>query len=144
MVYFFHKFSIKNILCQILYSPDGSYLLATGVRQNSDDKNVFNGYILKLDIKTGKQIWELDIGPDSGNIAGSRSGFETIAFTKDGGFIVGGFFRKINPEFPPFKSQGQVDDAHPIVHKFSTKLAESETPTDTEPIWAWFYNMKYF
>ena len=56
-------------------SPDGSYLLLTGVRQNSEDKEVFNGYILKLNAKTGEQIWEVDIGPDSGNIAGSRSGF---------------------------------------------------------------------
>ena len=49
--------------------------------------NKYNGYVAKIDAQTGQTIWDFDYTSGSGN----RSGFETIHFTEDGGFIVGGF-----------------------------------------------------
>ena len=68
-------------------SPDGSYLIGAGIRQPGSVKTTFNGYVVKLDAATGAKLWEFDYNTGSG----TRSGFETVHFTADGGFIVGGF-----------------------------------------------------
>ena len=63
--------------------------------------------IVKLDAKTGSEIWTLLLPTTQTNI-GKKSGYETIAFTADGGFIVGGYCKYTSAEFPFFKSSGQV------------------------------------
>ena len=68
-------------------------MIAAGIRQRGSNARRYNGYVIKLDAKTGQKIWSFDIRNDAGALAGERSGFESVAFTEDGGFIVGGFFK---------------------------------------------------
>ena len=74
----FYQVSVKE-------SADGSYILTAGVRASTSNR--WNGYVVKINALTGQTIWEFDYKTGAGN----RSGFETIHFTDDGGFIVGGY-----------------------------------------------------
>ena len=65
--------------------------------------------IVKLNAKTGAEIWTMLLPLDD-NTIGKKAGFETIAFTSDGGFVVGGYCRYSAQEFPFFKSSGQVEE----------------------------------
>ena len=67
--------------------------------------------IVKLDAKTGAEIWTMLLPTTQSNI-GKKAGYETIAFTSDGGFIVGGYCKYTAAEFPFFKSSGQVSKIH--------------------------------
>ena len=93
----------------------------------------YNGYVVKLDVETGNLIWEFDFTSGSG----VRSGFETIHFTSDGGFIVGGFSHREWEEHPYFKSGGQVDNGRPVLHKFSAEIANSASVSDPMPEWTY-------
>merc|ERR1712037_722008 len=69
--------------------------------------------------------------------SGTRSGFETIHFTSDGGFIVGGFSHRVDKEMPGFKSGGQVDQGRPVMHKFSAQVANSDSVSSPTPVWTY-------
>jgi len=68
--------------------------------------------IAKLNASDGSILWEMPYG--------SASGAETVAFTSDGGFVVGGY---LNTAIPlneiNFKSGGQIEEATPFVGKIS-------------------------
>ena len=76
---------------------------------------------------------------------GKKSGYETISFTSDGGFIVGGYCNYKSDEFPVFKSSGQVDSGKPILQKFPATVANagamSSAPT---PEWTYICNDAVF
>jgi len=121
-----HMVSVKE-------SADGSYILAAGTRQSTSTSNNYNGYVVKIDSATGTTIWEFDYLTG----AGSRSGFETIHLTSDGGFIVGGFMNRVDTEKPGFKSGGQVDQGIPVMHKFSAAQAASSSAGTPTPVWSY-------
>jgi len=121
-----HMVSVKE-------SADGSYVLAAGTRQSTSTTNNYNGYVVKIDSATGATIWEFDYLTG----AGSRSGFETIHLTSDGGFIVGGFINRVDVEKPGFKSGGQVDQGIPVMHKFSAAQAASSSAGSPTPEWTY-------
>ena len=87
-------------------------------------------YIVKLNASTGAKIWEVAF-PTTDSAIGVRSAWETIEFTEDGGFIVGGFANYKANEFPFFKSSGQVDTGNPLIEKFSKEIAESNSMRST-------------
>ena len=70
-------------------SPDKSYLIAVGLRQGKNTKT-FHRWVVKIDANTGKTIWEFSM-PSTDTRAGKHSGYESVVFTEDGGFIAGGF-----------------------------------------------------
>ncbi|CBY23664.1 unnamed protein product [Oikopleura dioica] len=111
-----HMVSVKE-------SPDRTFVLAAA----------YNGYVAKIDINTGELIWDFDFKTSSG----TRSGFETIHFTSDGGFIVGGFSHRADVEMPGFKSGGQVDQGRPVMHKFSAQVASSASVSNPSPVWTY-------
>lgn len=116
-------------------SADGTYLIAAGIRQPGTSATTYNGYVVKLDAATGSKIWEFDFNTN----AGTRSGFETVHFTADGGFIVGGFTDRAGTNFPGFKSGGQIDEGRPVLHKFSAALANASSASNN-PTPEWSYN----
>ena len=63
--------------------------------------------------------------PSNDNRIGKFSGYESIVFTSDGGFIAGGYangeYDSVNSVF--YKSGGQVDGAMPLAEKFSASVA---------------------
>ena len=74
----------------------------------------------------------------SGGSFGDRAGYETVAFTADGGFIVGGFGNAASTEFPHFKSGGQVAEGTPILEKFSAATASAATMASApSPVWSY-------
>ena len=90
----------------------------------------------KINSDTGATIWEFDYTDG----AGTRSGFETVHLTSDGGFIVGGFINREDTEKPGFKSGGQVDQGTPVMHKFSAALASSSSAGSPIPEWSFICN----
>ena len=69
---------------------------------------------------------------------GKRSGYESVAFTQDGGFVVAGYANYKNTEFPFFKSSGQVDSGNPLLEKFSASVANADS-MDSAPTTEWTY-----
>ena len=121
----------------IATSPDKSYVIASGVRGPADGSN-FQRWLVKLDANTGAEIWQISMDTTEANMS-LRSGYETVAFTADGGFIAGGFADYDGSEFPPFKSGGQVDSGKPIFQKFSAAVAAQNTAFVTPPTPEWTY-----
>ena len=70
-------------------SPDKSYIIAAGTIQGSA-KNVAHRWLVKIDANTGNKIWEIKM-PSNDSRIGRFSGYESIVFTSDGGFIAGGY-----------------------------------------------------
>ena len=115
-------------------SPDDSYVLAVGVKQTTNTKH--QRYIVKLNAQTGAEIWSVLM--PTGDGLGSRSGYETIEFTQDGGFIVGGYGNALDTTFPSFKSGGSVDEGQPILEKFSAATASASTMASAPtPVWSY-------
>ena len=96
-------------------------------------------WLVKLDAATGAEIWQIVMPMDNSDGMGSRSGWETVEFTSDGGFICGGGAQKNTEEFPGYKSGGQVDAARPMFQKFSAAVASQTTPMTTMPSAEWSY-----
>ena len=63
---------------------------------------------------------------------GTRSGIESIAFTKDGGFIVGGFSHKEDEEWPHYKSGGAIDSGIPLLIKYSKETADATSMANSK------------
>ena len=119
----------------IALSPDGSYVLAVGVKEGSTSKK-HQRYVVKLNAQTGALIWSFMMPTGAG--FGLRSGYETIAFSEDGGFIVGGYGTSPDTTFPSFKSGGTVDEGQPILQKFSAATASASTmPSAPTPVWSY-------
>ena len=91
---------------------------------------------MKLDAATGQQVWEITM--PSGGLFGDRSGYESVQFTSDGGFIAGGFANRFG-NMPHFKSGGAVDDGRPIFEKFSPEIAQATTDFTVAPTPTWSY-----
>ena len=122
-------------LVWVAESPDGTYILAVGVKQVTATKH--QRYVVKLNAQTGELIWSFTM-PTGHQKFGHRSGYETIAFTQDGGFIVGGYGTRQDSTFPNFKSGGTVDDGQPILQKFSAETASQATmPNAPTPVWSY-------
>lgn len=70
--------------------------------------------IAKLNSSDGAIVWEMTYG--------TMSGVETVAFTSDGGFVVGGY---LDTSYLPegYKSGGQVENGTPFVGKISASDA---------------------
>ena len=121
-------------------SPDGSYVIAAGVKEGAT-ANEYHRWLIKLDAATGAKIWEI-IMPSTDAYAGAKSGYESVEFTADGGFIAGGFADyQSDPSdpFPPFKSGGQIDGGIPIYEKFDATVATATTDFTTAPTPVWTY-----
>ena len=121
-------------------SPDGSYVIAAGIKEGAT-ANEYHRWLIKLDAATGAKIWEI-IMPSTDAYAGAKSGYESVEFTADGGFIAGGFVEyQSDPSdpFPPFKSGGQVDGGIPIYEKFDANVATATTDFVTAPTPVWTY-----
>ena len=67
-------------------SPDASYIIVVGNKKSGTDSVM---HIAKLKATDGSTVWEMNYG--------SKSTAETIAFTSDGGFVVGGFIDSSTP-----------------------------------------------
>lgn len=85
--------------------------------------------ITKLNEDDGAKIWEMTY------VTGS--GAETVAFTSDGGFVVGGYVNSnTSADSMNFKSGGQCEDGQPFLGKISaTDAAGTTAPT----AFAWTY-----
>jgi len=120
-------------------SPDGTYVLAAGVKETST--GVHARWIKKFDAASGAEIWEIVMPTDNsdGLSSQSQSGYESIAFTADGGFVAGGW---ANHEggWPAFKSGGQVEFGTPIFQKFSASVATQSTAFASPPTPEWTFN----
>ena len=68
----------------------------------------------------------------------SQSGYESIAFTSDGGFIAGGWGNH-EGGWPSFKSGGQVEFGVPIYQKFSAAVALQATAFGSPPTPEWTF-----
>ena len=118
----------------VAVSPDKTYVIAAGLIEVST--TVYQRWLVKLNAATGAEIWKIQF-PETDAGMGNKSGFESIAFTADGGFIAGGFANR-QGAFPFFKSAGAVDDGNPIMQKFSKATADATTmPTPPTPEWTW-------
>ena len=89
-------------------SPDKSYVIAVGLREGSDNKTFYR-WMVKIDAETGQTVWEVKL-PNTAQ-SGQHSGYESIVFTEDGGFIAAGFANYQGEGMPAYKSGGQVDGA---------------------------------
>ena len=89
-------------------SPDKTYVIAVGLREGSDNKTFYR-WMVKIDAETGQTIWEVK-QPNTA-ASGKHSGYESIVFTEDGGFIAAGFANYQGTGMPAYKSGGQVDGA---------------------------------
>ena len=87
-------------------------------------------WLVKLRASDGAVIWEMMMPVDNSDGMGARNGWETVEFTSDGGFVVGGWANKQSGNVPSYKSGGQVDEATPIFQKFSSTVAQSEAAID--------------
>ena len=116
-------------------TPDKNHLIVVGVTQHST--TVIRRWILKLSATDGSTIWETTMPETDANM-GNKSGYESIKFTSDGGFIVGGFANFDEDGFPNFKSGGQVDRGNPIYQKFPKSVADATSmPSSPTPTWTW-------
>lgn len=83
----------------VAQSPDNTYFIAAGIKK-SGTGSVIN--IAKLSETDGSIIWEMTHG--------TGSGVETVAFTSDGGFVVGGYTGDSSAiSGMNFKSGGQIE-----------------------------------
>jgi len=107
-------------------SPDGSYFIVAGITEASGGKSDMN--IAKIAATDGEIIWEMNHE--------AESGAETVAFTSDGGFIIGGYLdNEADIIEHNFKSGGQIDgeNAKPFIAKVSAAdAAGSSAPSSFE------------
>jgi len=120
-------------------SPDGTYVLIAGVKEKSS--NAYARWIVKLDAATGQEMWSIEMPTTNkdGLSKNKQAGYESVAFTSDGGFIAGGF-ANYQGEFPPFKSGGQVEGGTPLFQKFKANVAKRTTPFASPPTPEWTFN----
>ena len=93
-----------------------------------------------LNVSLGAEIWSIEMPTDNsdGLSSQSQSGYESIAFTSDGGFIAGGWGNH-EGGWPSFKSGGQVEFGVPIYQKFSAAVASQATAFGSPPTPEWTF-----
>ena len=112
-------------------SPDGSYIIAVGTTniQVGGTRRLAR-VVTKLDSFSGAIIWSATL-PTTDNLGQfQNSGYESIVFTSDGGFIASGFTNapiegSNSNEGPMFKSSGQVEEGNPMIEKFPSSVANA-------------------
>lgn len=115
----------------VAQSSDGTYLIVVGIRENTAGKSKMN--IAKLKESDGSIVWEMEYNPTSGKGAGA----ETVAFTSDGGFVIGGFIDTEDGIADMiFKSSGIVTSGTPFIGKIS---AADAAGTTAPAAFAWTY-----
>ena len=113
-------------------SPDGSYIIAVGTTNvGIGNKRYLSRMITKIDSSSGQKIWSARL-PTTDNLGDSRnSGYESVVFTSDGGFVASGFsnYPSISSATvgPMFKSAGQVEEGYPMVEKFPASVANANS-----------------
>jgi len=119
-------------------SPDGTYVIAAGVKEKNNYAHA--RWLIKLDAATGAVIWEFEMPTNNsdGLSANKQSGYESIAFTADGGFIAGGWGNH-EGGWPAFKSGGQVEFGVPIFQKFGANVAKKTTAYSSAPTPKWTF-----
>ena len=87
-------------------------------------------YVAKLLVIDGSIVWKQNYGATKT----SGAGVETVYFTSDGGFVIGGFVNSDSQiKDMLFKSGGMVEDGIPFIGKISASDAESnEAPQGFE------------
>ena len=78
-------------------------------------------YVVKINALTGEHIWSINMPVDDA-VIGKKTGYESIAFTQDGGFVVSGF----------------VHSGAPLFEKFSASVANANSMPST-PVTEWTY-----
>ena len=78
--------------------------------------------------------------PSNESGIGKFSGYESVVFTADGGFVAGGFANGQHDSIDTlhYKSGGQVDSGNPIAQKFSASVANTgkqSSPLSATPEW---------
>ena len=121
----------------VAVSPDKTYLIAAGVIAG-DQKAEFKRWLVKIDAKTGRSIWEIILPSDDREI-GFASGYESIQFTSDGGFIAGGWAKGDYLQMPSYKSGGQIDGGVPLAQKFGPDVAQASFLISNNPKPQWTY-----
>ena len=121
----------------VAVSPDKTYLIAAGVIAG-DQKAEFKRWLVKIDAKTGRSIWEIVLPSDDKEI-GFASGYESIQFTSDGGFIAGGWAQGDYMKMPAYKSGGQIDSGVPLAQKFGPEVAQASFLITKNPKPQWTY-----
>jgi hypothetical protein len=130
----------RDYIAGVAESPDGSYILGVGFNKVKvvNDANISSpgfALIVKVDARTGKTIWTYEVQ------CVKDCGFESVAFTKDGGFVVGGWRRDCGTLGTDqclmygMKSGGFVDSGLGVVQKFSRAFAESRTRPTSQRDW---------
>ena len=109
-------------------SPDKSYIIAVGLREGSTNTQFYR-WMVKIDALTGQTIWEVEM--PSTAASGPHSGYESIIFTEDGGFIAAGFANYQGTGMPAYKSGGQVDGAQVLFHLNSILVVIIEIKNST-------------
>lgn len=130
--------SFHEMFGYVATSPDGTYVLAAGVKEMSN--GVHARWIMKLDAVTGAEIWSIVMPTDNSDGLSSmnQSGYESVAFTADGGFVAGGWGNH-EGGWPSFKSGGQVEFGVPIFQKFSASVASQSTTFASPPTPEWTF-----
>jgi hypothetical protein len=108
----------------VTQSPDGSYFIVAGISSGSDGKSIMN--VAKIQSSDGEIVWEMT--NDSG------SGSESVAFTSDGGFIIGGYLDCESEACDIYYiNEGVREGAKPFIAKVSAEDAAGDSaPTSFE------------
>ena len=114
-------------------SPDGSYVIAVGTTNvGVGNRRHLARTITKIDSSSGRKIWSATL-PTTDNLGASKnSGYESVVFTSDGGFIASGFTNYPMSTSsaaigPMFKSAGQVEGGLPMIEKFPASVANANS-----------------
>jgi len=109
-------------------SNDGTFIIVAGMKDNGSGKSTM--VITKLLESDGSVVWTMNYG--------TGAGVETVAFTSDGGFVVGGYIDMTDDLSEiAFKSGGQVTSGKPFLGKISAaNAAASSAPSAFE----WTYS----
>ena len=119
-------------------SPDGQYIIIVGATNiAAGNKRYIARVVTKMRSLDGNIIWSVTL-PTTDNLGEFKnSGYESVAFSSDGGFIVSGFTNwpadviKAT-DGPMLKSGGQLEEGYPIVEKFPPSIANADTINEND------------
>jgi len=125
-----YKFSgAENTFQQLLWvaeSLDGTYYIVVGLEEVNSASVIV---ISKINATDGTLVWKMNKAGSSNNASA-----ETVAFTSDGGFVIGGSLNNPEPiKTMYFKSAGQVAEGSPFIAKVSAAdAAGTSAPSSFE------------
>ena len=130
-----------DVVLSVKESPNGEFVIAVGAK-HADGSGKTSRSMFKIDSSNGDIVWS-KMMPNTESDIGFWSGYETVAFTEDGGVIAGGFNYPRNYQLDPiadtdsgaftFKSGGQIGtEAGVIFDRFSVSAisANSQSAAD--------------